>query len=94
MKTSISRRDFLKGAVGLTVAVSVGSFGFKFLGAAEIQDGQFKPTTWFVLTPDNQVTVYIPNSEMGQGIMTAFSMIVADELSPQIGAGSGLSNRP
>ncbi len=80
MKTSISRRGFLKGAVGLTVAASVGSFGFKLLGAAEINDAQLKPNAWFVLTPENQVTVYIPNSEMGQGIMTAFSMIVADEL--------------
>ena len=40
MKTSISRRGFLKGAVGLTVAASVGSFGFKLRGAAEINDAQ------------------------------------------------------
>ncbi len=80
MKTSISRRDFLKGAMGLTVAVSVNSLGFRLLGAAELKEGRFQPNAWFVLTPDNVVTVYIPNSEMGQGVRTAFAMLVADEL--------------
>ncbi len=80
MKKPISRRDFLKSAVGLTVAVSVNSLGFRLLGAAEIKGGRFQPNAWFVLAPDNIVTVYIPNSEMGQGVRTAFAMIVADEL--------------
>jgi isoquinoline 1-oxidoreductase beta subunit len=80
MKKPISRRDFLKSAVGLTVAVSVNSLGFRLLGAAELKGGQFQPNAWFVLAPDNTVTVYIPNSEMGQGVRTAFAMIVADEL--------------
>jgi isoquinoline 1-oxidoreductase beta subunit len=80
MKKPISRRDFLKGAMGLTVAVSVNSLGFKLLGAAEMKEGRFQPNAWFVLTPDNVVTVYIPQSEMGQGVRTAFAMLVADEL--------------
>ncbi len=80
MKTSISRRDFLKSAVGLTVAVSVNSLGFKLLGAADLKEGRFQPNAWFVLTPDNMVTVYIPQAEMGQGVRTAFAMLVADEL--------------
>jgi isoquinoline 1-oxidoreductase beta subunit len=80
MKKAVSRRDFLKSAVGLTVAVSVNSLGFKLLGAAELKGGNFQPNAWFVLAPDNSVTVYVPNSEMGQGVRTAFSMLVADEL--------------
>jgi len=80
MKKPISRRDFLKSAVGLTVAVSVNSLGFRLLGAAELKGGRFQPNAWFVLAPDNIVTVYIPNSEMGQGVRTAFAMLVADEL--------------
>ncbi len=39
-----------------------------------------RPTSWFQITPDNVVTISIPNSEMGQGVRTALSMIVADEL--------------
>lgn len=80
MKTSISRRDFLKGVMGLTVAVSVDSLGSRLLSAAELQEGQLQPSAYFTLTPDNLVTVYVPQSEMGQGVRTAFAMIVADEL--------------
>ena len=81
MKKSISRRDFLKSAVGLTVAVSVNSLGFRLLGRCRSK-GRAVPAQRVVcsLAPDNIVTVYIPNSEMGQGVRTAFAMIVADEL--------------
>lgn len=38
------------------------------------------PSAWFVIAPDNTVTVYIPKIEMGQGIHTALAQIAADEL--------------
>ena len=76
---SISRRDFLKGSL-LTIAVSVTPLGTKLLSAKEVGKAVFTPSVWFELTPDNIVTVAIPNSEMGQGVRTALSMIVADEL--------------
>jgi isoquinoline 1-oxidoreductase subunit beta len=76
---SISRRDFLKGSL-LTIAVTVTPFGTKLLSAKEVGKAVFGPTAFFELTPDGIVTVVIPNSEMGQGVMTALSMIVADEL--------------
>ncbi len=83
MKTSISRRDFLKSslaAAGLTIAASVTPFGYKVLSAAEVAKGKFAPNAFVEVTPDNKVTVIIPNSEMGQGVWTALAMIVADEL--------------
>jgi len=85
MKTSISRREFLKGslaATGLTVAVSVTPFGYKLLNASMKKGGMsgFKPDVWFQITPDNLVTIWLPSSEMGQGARTALPMIVADEL--------------
>ena len=76
---SISRRDFLKGSF-LTIAVSITPLGTKLLSAKEVGKAVFAPNVWFELTPDNLVTVTIPNSEMGQGVRTALSMIVADEL--------------
>ncbi|MGD0489679.1 MAG: molybdopterin cofactor-binding domain-containing protein [Syntrophorhabdales bacterium] len=82
MKSSISRRDFLKGslaAAGLTIGASLTPFGAKLLSGAEMKNG-FKPTVWYEITPDNIVTVWIPSSEMGQGIRTTLAMIVADEL--------------
>ncbi|MGD0234785.1 MAG: xanthine dehydrogenase family protein molybdopterin-binding subunit [Syntrophorhabdales bacterium] len=76
---SISRRDFLKGSF-LTIAVSVTPLGTRLLSAKEVGKAVFTPNAFFELTPDNTVTVIIPSSEMGQGIRTALSMIVADEL--------------
>ena len=64
----------------LTIAVSVTPFGTKLLSAKEVGKAVFGPTAFFELTPDDLVTVIIPNSEMGQGVQTALSMIVADEL--------------
>ncbi|MBW1998516.1 MAG: xanthine dehydrogenase family protein molybdopterin-binding subunit [Deltaproteobacteria bacterium] len=85
MKTSISRREFLKGslaATGLTIAVSVTPFGYKLLNASMKKGDMsgFKPDVWFQITPDNLVTIWLPSSEMGQGARTALPMIVADEL--------------
>ncbi len=82
MKSSISRRDFLKGslaAAGLTIGASLTPFGTRLLSGAEMKNG-FKPTVWYEITPDNIVTVCIPSSEMGQGVRTTLAMIVADEL--------------
>ncbi|MCX5811716.1 MAG: molybdopterin-dependent oxidoreductase [Proteobacteria bacterium] len=83
MKSSISRRDFLKGTLataGLTIVASITPFGYTLLNAAEAKKGAFTPNVWLEITPDNLVTITIPNSEMGQGIRTALAMMVADEL--------------
>lgn len=82
MSTSITRRAFLKGSLaGLTLAVSVSPFGYRILNASEQKDiPGFSPNAWFTITPDNKVTIFVGNSEMGQGVLTAHPMIVADEL--------------
>src|SRR4030042_1984606 len=77
MNPTISRRSFLK-ITGLTIGISVTPFGYTLLNAAEKKD--FKPNAWLHITPDDKVTIYIGNSEMGQGVLTAQSMIIADEL--------------
>lgn len=85
MNTPITRRAFLKGSLaagGLTIAVSVTPLGYTLLNASEQkgEDQDFRPNVWVKITPDNQITLFIGNSEMGQGVLTAQSMIVADEL--------------
>ncbi len=37
-------------------------------------------TSWIRLQPDNRVTIYVPHSEMGQGVHTSLAMMAADEL--------------
>jgi len=83
MKTSMTRRAFLKGslaAAGLTIGVSVTPFGHRLVSGAEAEKSGFKPYAYYEITPDNLVTVYIPSSEMGQGVWTALAMIIAEEL--------------
>jgi isoquinoline 1-oxidoreductase subunit beta len=84
MAKSMTRRAFLKKSMattGLTIAVSVTPFGFKLLNASgKGQTERFKPNVWFEITPDNNVSITIGASEMGQGTHTSLAMVIADEL--------------
>lgn len=42
--------------------------------------GESFVTSFLKIEPDNTVTVYVPHSEMGQGVHTSLSMMAADEL--------------
>jgi len=85
MKTSMTRRTFLKGSLaasGLTIVAYVTPLGTKLVNASAEEgamDG-FKPSAFYQITPENVVKVMVPNSEMGQGVRTALPMIIADEL--------------
>ena len=85
MKENITRRTFLKGslaATGLTVAACMSPIGIQLVNAAQktgAMDG-LSPSAFYQVTPDNIVKIIVPNSEMGQGVMTALPMIIADEL--------------
>ena len=42
--------------------------------------GTFSPNVWLQIAPDNTVCIWVPKSEMGQGVQTALAMLVAEEL--------------
>ena len=71
--SSMTRRGFLKSSLavtGLTLAVSVSPLGYRLLNASEKVAGEtpgFSPNAWFTITPDNKVTIFSGNAEMGQG---------------------------
>ena len=73
LETNITRRTFLKGTAALT-------FGFTFSGLARAQAGVTKFNAWVSIAADNTVTVMIPSSEMGQGVLTSLPLILAEEL--------------
>lgn len=42
--------------------------------------GRFAPNAWIRIDPDGTVTLLVARSEMGQGVMTALPMLLAEEL--------------
>lgn len=82
MENNKSRRDFLKNIV-LSSGVLI--IGFSDAAKAEIvteksilEGSLFN--SYLTISSDGIVTIYSPNPEIGQGIKTAFALIVAEEL--------------
>ncbi len=86
----VSRRGFLIGAgvagVGLALGWRYGlpearlriADSLETAGAPGSTEGSV--TSWFEVTPDNRVLLYLPKVEMGQGVHTALAQIAAEEL--------------
>ncbi|HYW03488.1 MAG TPA: xanthine dehydrogenase family protein molybdopterin-binding subunit [Gammaproteobacteria bacterium] len=78
-----SRRHFLKVSA---VAGGLMLVGFSLDGCAgdsastATANGGFAPNAWIRIAPDDGVTIIVAHSEMGQGVMTALPMLVAEEL--------------
>src|SRR2546427_5900691 len=77
---NLSRRNFLK------VSATAGGgllLGFYFPGLQRQARGQaraFAPNIWLRIAPDDSVTIKLTQLELGQGIMTAMPMLIAEEL--------------
>ena len=79
----LSRRGFLKGSAvlggGLVVAFVMPG-AHRFAMGAENQGNVFAPNAFLRIGNDNSVTVLLGHSEMGQGIWTGLTMLIAEEL--------------
>jgi len=80
--TALSRRSFLTSAGGMAVAVTLGGPPRDALSAAmaPVTAGNFRPNAWVTIAADGTVTIMSPASEMGQGIMTALPLLVAEDM--------------
>src|SRR4030088_1565111 len=80
----VNRRDFLKTGTAGGVALVIGFHLSPRAFADQAEDQEKKPPNpfdaWVRIAPDNKVTLILGKSEMGQGIMTALPMILAEEL--------------
>jgi isoquinoline 1-oxidoreductase beta subunit len=80
----VNRRDFLKtsAAGGTALVIGFHLSPSAFAGQAENQEKKTPNPfdAWVRITQDNRVTLILGKSEMGQGIMTALPMILAEEL--------------
>ncbi|WP_085316190.1 xanthine dehydrogenase family protein molybdopterin-binding subunit [Derxia lacustris] len=74
---TLDRRSFFKLAgSGLILAFHFGASAL----AEEKPAGQFAPNAFLRISPDGGVLIYSKAPEIGQGIKTAFPLIVAEEL--------------
>lgn len=88
MKTlqNVSRRNFLKAGLGLTIAVMVPGCGKNPESeadhvAAAIENGAlFEPNAFVRIGADNSITVIAKHLEMGQGVYTGLATLIAEEL--------------
>lgn len=86
MKTTVSRRQFLITGAALSGGLLVGCgkpsasdrLGDK--GLLAVEGGEVALNGWVKIGPDGQVTVAVPRSEMGQGVLTALPMLLVEEL--------------
>jgi isoquinoline 1-oxidoreductase beta subunit len=81
---TLDRREFLKSGT-LTGAGLLVGFHLPASAAQDPAQKQEKKTpnpfnAWVHIAPNNRVTLILEKSEMGQGIMTALPMILAEEL--------------
>ncbi|MBV7573676.1 xanthine dehydrogenase family protein molybdopterin-binding subunit [Pseudomonas sp. PDM32] len=88
--SQLSRRGFLKGVGATSALVLAASWGWQDAFAEE-KDKKFgadgmphgwvdDPKVYVSITADGTVTVTCNRSEMGQGVRTSLTMVVADEL--------------
>ena len=79
---AIPRRSFIKltglAGGGLVLAFHLGEGGSAL--AAQAGSNTFAPNAFLRISPDGAILIYSKNPEIGQGIKTAFPMIVAEEL--------------
>ncbi|WP_273600113.1 xanthine dehydrogenase family protein molybdopterin-binding subunit [Roseateles albus] len=75
-----SRRGFLKSSAGGALMLSFALPLASKRALAQSVSNTFAPSAWLRITPDNRVTVLCGSSEMGQGVLTAIPMMVAEEL--------------
>lgn len=86
MKVSVSRRQFLITGAAMSGGLLVGCgkpsasdrLGDK--GILAVEGGEVALNGWVKIGPDGKVTVAVPRSEMGQGVLTALPMLLVEEL--------------
>jgi len=84
-----TRRKFLLGTAGVAAAGTALVVGWGLLpvrqrlrGSAPLPSaaGQLAFNGWVKIGADDTVTIQVPKSEMGQGVLTSLAMLLADEL--------------
>lgn len=77
----LTRRGLLLGVGGaLGIAVGYALWPRSYPGGMLIPGGETSFGPWLRIAPDGRTTVAVPQAETGQGVLSVFAQIVADEL--------------
>jgi isoquinoline 1-oxidoreductase beta subunit len=80
----LSRRSLLLQAGGISIALGLGSHSVEAFAEqlAELpqQRELRRPNAWVTIGTDDLITLISPASEMGQGVMTAIPLLIAEEM--------------
>ncbi|MFZ0468938.1 MAG: molybdopterin cofactor-binding domain-containing protein, partial [Thiogranum sp.] len=81
-RLAVTRREFMRisAALGGGLLIGIQLDNSAQADAAAEADGAFAPNVWLTITPDDVVSIRVASSEMGQGVMTALPMLIAEEL--------------
>jgi isoquinoline 1-oxidoreductase beta subunit len=79
---SLGRRGFLKVSGGAGAGLMLAfRFGVSDASAADTPPASsWDPNSFIRIAPDGRITIFAKTPEMGQGVKTAFPMIIAEEL--------------
>ncbi|MFO7990135.1 MAG: xanthine dehydrogenase family protein molybdopterin-binding subunit [Desulfotignum sp.] len=78
----MTRRSFLQKS-SLVLAMGAFSGSLKLMNVSSAQaaaDPAFKPHAFLEIAPDNTITVWVGQTNLGQGTHTGIPMVIADEL--------------
>ena len=75
---NMDRRTFLKVSILASGALMVGVGHEGLLQAGELSEGCWQPNLYVCINVDGKVTIISKNPEAGQGVKTAFPMVVAE----------------
>ena len=75
-----TRRAFLKTGALATTGLVIGLKLPETDAAAETETTAFAPNAYISITADDNVTLWVTRSELGQGVRTTLPMILAEEL--------------
>ena len=80
-KHTMDRRSFLEASsAGLGLVVGFHLPSRTRLGGRLRPEGPVELNAWIRVDPDDTITFFVPESEMGQGVLTAIPQILADEM--------------
>ncbi|MBT8102733.1 MAG: molybdopterin-dependent oxidoreductase [Gammaproteobacteria bacterium] len=74
----LDRRAFLKVSILASGALMVGVGSKGALRASNVENGVWKPNLYVRIETDGKITIVSKNPEAGQGVKTAFPMVVAE----------------